>query len=195
MSLLGLLDKPNRTWFHLCFVGSRPMPVVAVNGSPSTTSKTHALAAAAIELVGDGTLIDVSALDADALLLRREHDSVRRALDTIAAADILILASPIYRATYSGLLKVVLDQLPADSLRGTAVVLVATAASPAHFLALDTGFRSLVASLAGWSVPTIVYATGDDFVDAVPGDAILADLRQALGEAAAIARSSAHELP
>jgi FMN reductase len=169
------------------------MPVVAVNGSPSTTSKTHALAAAALELAGGGTLVDVSALDADALLLRLEHDSVQRALDAIVAADILILASPIYRATYSGLLKVVLDQLPADSLHGTAVVLVATAASPAHFLAIDTGFRALVASLAGWSVPTIVYATGDDFVDSVPGDAILADLRQALGEAVAISRSWTHE--
>jgi FMN reductase len=160
---------------------------VAVNGSPSTTSKTHALAAAALELVGGGTLVDVSSLDADALLLRGDDDSVRRALEAVGSADVLVLATPVYRATFSGLLKLVLDQLPTEALRGTAVVLVATAASPAHFLALDTGLRAVVASLAGWSVPTVVYATGEDFtVDNVPGDAILTDLRLALAEATAV---------
>jgi FMN reductase len=163
------------------------MQVVAVNGSPSVTSKTHSLAAAALELAGGGTLIDVSTLDAEALLLRREHDSVNAAIDAIVGADVLILVTPVYRATYSGLLKVVLDQLPTDSLRGKAAVLAATAGSPAHFLALDTGLRAAVASLSGWSVPTVAYATGDDFAaDGQPGDRILETLRRAVEEARSI---------
>jgi FMN reductase len=164
------------------------MAAVAVNGSPSTTSKTHALAAAGLELAGGGTLIDVSALDAEALLLRREHDSVKAAVDAIATADVLVLVTPVYRATYSGLLKVVLDQLPTDALRGTATVLAATAGSPTHFLALDTGLRAAVASLSGWSVPTVVYATGDDFdADNRPLDGILATLGFAVAEAKSVA--------
>jgi FMN reductase len=160
---------------------------VAVNGSPSTTSKTHALAAAGLELAGGGTLVNVSELDAEALLLRREHDSVKAAVDAIATADVLILVTPVYRATYSGLLKVVLDQLPTDALRGTAAVLAATAGSPAHFLALDTGLRAAVASLAGWSVPTVAYATGDDFdADNHPLDGILTTLGRAVAEAKSV---------
>lgn len=164
------------------------MTAVAVNGSPSTKSKTHALAAAGLELAGGGTLIDVSTLDAEALLLRREHASVQGAIDAIAGADVLILATPVYRATYSGLLKVVLDQLPTDALRGTAAVLAATAASPAHFLALDTGLRAAVASLAGWSVPTVTYATGDDFSeDGRPSERVRATLERAIAEAQSVA--------
>jgi FMN reductase len=162
------------------------MSVVAVNGSPSPTSSTSALAHAAIELAGGGVVVNVGDLDADALLLRGEHESLRAALETITNATTLVLATPVYRATYSGLLKLVLDQLPPNALRGTAVVLAATAASELHFLALDTGGRSVVASLGGWTVPTVVYATPEGFVDKVPTEKTIGLLRRALREATTI---------
>ena len=162
-----------------------------MNGSPSTISKTHSLAAAALDIAGGGTLVNVSELDADALLLRGEHESVRDAIDALVGADVIVLVTPVYRATYSGLLKVVLDQLPTDALRGTAVLLAATAGSGAHYLALDTGLRAAVASLSGWSVPTVAYATGDDFdTDGQPGERILEALRRGVDEARTIAPSS-----
>ena len=127
-----------------------------MNGSPSTTSKTPALAA----------------------------ESVQGALDALLAADVIVLVTPVYRATYSGLLKLVLDQLPTDALAGKAVVLAATAGSGAHYLALDTGLRAVVASLSGWTVPTVAYATGDDFdADGSPGERILDALRRGVDEA------------
>jgi hypothetical protein len=65
--------------------------------------------------------------------------------------------------------------------------LVATAASPAHYLALDTGFRAVVASLEGWSVPTVVYATPADFDDDKrPGPGVRERLAAALAEATSI---------
>ena len=150
--------------------------LVAVNGSPSSTSKTHALATLAIELAGGGTIIDVGALDGDALLLRGEHESVRSALDAMTAARPLVLVTPVYRATYSGLLKLLLDQLSPETFAGTPVVLATTGGSPAHFLSIDTGVRTVVTSLGGWSVPTPVYATGADFDDAgSPGRATAFD--------------------
>ena len=79
------------------------------------------------------------------------------AIHAIDEADVLVLVTPIYRATYSGLLKVLLDQLPTAALVGKACVLAATAGGPLHFLSLDTSMRALVASLDGWSVPTVVY--------------------------------------
>ena len=96
---------------------------------------------------------------------------------------ILVLASPIYRATVTGALKSFLDRFPTDGLRSTAVVLMATAASPLHYLSLDTSGRALVASLGGWTVPTVVYATGDDFEDGAPGPTVMASIEQAVAEA------------
>ena len=165
------------------------MTVVAVNGSPSSTSSTSALARAALEVAGGGVLVNVGDLDADALLLRGEHSSVRDALAAIADATVLVLATPVYRATFSGLLKLVLDQLPPDSLRGVPVVLAATAGSDLHFLSLDTGCRAVVASLGGWTVPTVVYANPTAFVDKVPTEATLALLTRAVDEARLLAAS------
>jgi FMN reductase len=161
--------------------------LLAVNGSPSATSKTHALAEAAARLAG-GSVLDVSSIDADALLLRGGHPSLDGALARIADADRVVLATPIYRATYSGLLKVLLDQLPQDGLAGKGVVLVATGGSPAHYLGLDTGLRAVVASVHGWCVPTVVYATGADFDGSgAPSEAVLATLDTALREASRVA--------
>jgi FMN reductase len=163
------------------------MPIVAVNGSPSSGSSTGALAQAALDVAGEGMLVNVSDLDADALLLRAEHDSVRDAIAAIVDATIVVLATPVYRATFSGLLKVLLDQLPPDALHDTAVVLAANANSGAHYLALDTGGRAMVANLGGWTVPTVVYATPAGFVDKVPTAETVAAIRTALGEAATLA--------
>ena len=103
------------------------------------------------------------------------------------SAGILVLATPIYRATLNGTMKAFLDRFPTDGLQHTAVVLAATAAAPAHFLALDTGGRAAVASLGGWTVPTVVYATGADFTDGIPGPSILETLAAALGQARTLA--------
>jgi FMN reductase len=160
------------------------MDLLALNASHSTGSTTHQLAALAVELNGSGRVVDLAALDPAGLLGVGRDPSVDELLAAILAVDVLVLVTPIYRATYSGLLKVLFDQLPQSALRGVACALAATAASPAHYLALDTGVRSLVASLDGWTVPTVTYATPADFDDArQPGEAVRQRLEQALAEA------------
>lgn len=163
--------------------------VVAVSAGDSPTSKTRVLAKAAVELGGGGQLIDLLDLPADALLGRGRHPAVDDAVASATNARVLVLATPVYRATYSGALKAFLDRFPADALARTAVVLAATAGSPAHYLALDTGGRAVVASLGGWTVPAIVYATGADFTDGVPNPSLLESLGDALGQARMIAQA------
>ncbi|MGD9793702.1 MAG: NADPH-dependent FMN reductase [Acidimicrobiia bacterium] len=141
------------------------MGLIAINASHSTGSTTHNLAMLATEVHGSGDVYDLAALDPAALVGVGKDATVTKLLEAIPQASVLVFVTPIYRATYSGLLKIVLDQLPQAALRGIPVVLAATAASPAHFLALDTGGRALVASLEGWTVPTVVYATPADFDD------------------------------
>jgi FMN reductase len=164
--------------------------LLAINASHSIGSSTHHVAARAVELHGSGRVVDLASLDPAGLLGVAADPEVAALLEVIPRAVALVLVTPIYRATYSGLLKVLFDQLPTESLRGVPCVLAATAASPAHFLALDTGFRSLVASLGGWSVPTVVYATpGDLDGDKRPLPSVDDALRAALAEADAIRRS------
>jgi len=159
------------------------MTVVAINGSP-TAGRTKALALGALEVAGEGSLVDVTELDADALLYRGTHPSVDDAVAALLGADVLVIVTPMYRATFSGVLKCLFDLLPPGALKGTACVLGATGGSRDHFLALDTGLRSMVASLEGWSVPTVVYATGDQVdPEAGPNDEVRGLLAQALAEA------------
>jgi FMN reductase len=157
--------------------------LVAINGSP-TAGRTRALAVGAVDLAGEGRLVEVGHLDADALLARGAHASVDGAVAAIVSADVLVIVTPMYRATYSGALKCLFDLLPAGGLRGTACVLAGTGGSRDHFLALDTGLRAMVASLEGWAVPTVVYATAEQVdPEQGPDDEINGLLLQALAEA------------
>jgi len=161
--------------------------LVVVSSGDSATSKTRAVAEAALELGGGGRLIDLIQLPADALLGRSRHAAVDDAVAAASAASVLVLATPIYRATYNGSIKAFLDRFGPDALSRTAVVWVGTAAAPGHFLALDTGGRAVVASLKGWTVPTVVYATGADFTDGRPSAPVLEVLQVALDEAETVA--------
>jgi FMN reductase len=162
--------------------------IVAVSGADSPTSKTRALVKALVDERG-GELIDLLELPADALLGRREDEAVARSVASASEADVLIVATPVYRATYTGAIKAFFDRFAPRALAKTAVVLVATAGIKEHFLTLDTGGRSLIASLEGWTVPQVVYATGDDFVDGTPSEALLETLRTAVDQAEAVART------
>jgi FMN reductase len=161
--------------------------LVVVSSGDSATSKTRAVAEAALELGGGGRLVDLIELPPDALLGRSRHAAVDEAVAAASGASVLVLATPIYRATYNGTIKAFLDRFGPDALSRTAVIWVGTAAAPGHFLALDTGGRAVVASLKGWTVPTVVYATGADFIDGRPSGHVLDDLRTALDEAATLA--------
>ena len=162
------------------------MRLVAVSGADSPTSKTRALVAAVVD-ERDGELIDLAQLSADGLLGRSDDAHVARAVESASNADVLIVATPVYRATYTGAIKAFFDRFAPRALARTAVVLVATALAKEHFLSLDTSGRALIASLEGWTVPTVVYATADDFEDGRPGAAILARLRAAVDEAERLA--------
>ncbi len=171
---------------------SESIDLLALNGSPSTNSKTHALGALGVELAGAGRVIDLSELDAEGLLGRRSAPDVVAALDEIRSARVVLVVTPVYRATYSGLLKVLFDQFEQNALANVVCILAATGGSTHHFLALDTGLRPLVASLAGISVPTAVYATGEDFGgDGRPGESLRSRLEAAIREATALAEATA----
>lgn len=73
--------------------------------------------------------------------------------DRVAHSDLVVVASPTYKATYTGLLKAFLDRYPTDGLQGVVAVAVMTGGAPVHALSVEVHLRPLLVEL-GASVPT-----------------------------------------
>lgn len=89
--------------------------------------------------------------------------ALQERLDAIVEADALIVSTPIYSASYSGLFKMLIDVLPADSLRGKPVLLGATGGTARHSLAIDHALRPLFAYLGALVAPVAVFAASEDW--------------------------------
>ncbi|MCU1369331.1 MAG: reductase [Ilumatobacteraceae bacterium] len=163
---------------------------LAVNGSPSHPSRSRTLAVHVLELLGGGDVLDLADLDPAALLALRSDPAVDAAVVLVAAAPILVVATPVYRATYTALTKTIFDLQPQGALAGTVVIPIATGYSAEHRLAIDHGLRPLVASLDGWTTPTGIYATRADLGDdGSISDAVCAAADAAVAEARALAQA------
>ena len=90
-------------------------------------------------------------------------------LDAIVEADAVIVSTPIYSASYSGLFKMLVDVLPKDSLRGRPVLLGATGGTARHSLAIDHALRPLFAYLGALVAPTAVFAASEDWGSVAAG--------------------------
>lgn len=126
--------------------------VLALSGSPSRASRTALLAehtTADLRVRGHQThVLALRDLPAAPLLAADIHDpTLARAVSRVAEADALVVATPIYKAAYSGLLKTFLDLLPQHAFAGKPVLPLATGGSPAHVLALDYALRPVLTAL------------------------------------------------
>jgi FMN reductase len=160
---------------------------VAISGSPSRQSKSRGLLAHAVDGLArhavPGVLIDLCDLPADALLGRARVPAVDAALETVAAARLVVVGTPVYRASFSGLLKVFFDLFPQDALAGKVAIAVATGAGPAHALVVDHALRPLLASVGALVVPTGIYGTDSQFGPDGPDSPLLAHVDRAVSEA------------
>ena len=156
--------------------------IVVLAGSPSANSRTVALTEhIAARLRGHGhqvRTVRVRDLPAEALLTAdARNPRIAEVVDAIAAADGIVVASPVYKAAYSGVLKTLLDLLPQFALTDKVVLPVVTGGSPAHVLALDYALRPVLSSLGahhivqGWFVLDRHIETGEN---SAVGDVLLA---------------------
>jgi FMN reductase len=168
------------------------MSVLLIAGSPSERSRSAALLDRVGRLLaaGRGTLIDrLSVRDLPPQALMQAdfgHPAVQDATRRVAEAQAIVVATPVYKAAYSGVLKLLLDLLPQTAFKGKVVLPLATGGSPHHMLALDYALRPVLQSLAARHILPGVYAT-DAQVALTPEDAyvIHPDIDARLGEAAA----------
>jgi FMN reductase len=84
-------------------------------------------------------------------------------LDAITEADAVVVVTPVYAASYSGLFKMLVDVLPKDALRDTPVLLGATGGTARHSLAIDHALRPLFAHLGALVAPVAVFAASEDW--------------------------------
>src|SRR5271155_957410 len=91
--------------------------------------------------------------------------ATREAVDRIAAAAAVLIAAPVYRASFPGVLKNLLDIAPVGALQGKPVGIVAMGGSAHHYLAVDTQLRQVLGWFGALVAPTGVYLTGTDFHD------------------------------
>lgn len=147
--------------------------ILTISAGLSQPSSTRLLAdrltTAAIGELGDATSTEVIELReyahdiTDTLLTGFANQQLRPVLGKLAQADGLILVSPTFAASYSGLFKSFVDSIDPDSLRGKPVLLAATGGTERHSLVLEHALRPLLAYLRAQPVPTAVYAAGADW--------------------------------
>lgn len=131
----------------------RDRRVVVLVGNPRPKSRTHNIAARAARAVAPGAdteTVDLTVI-ASRLLRPEPSPAVEDAVEQVRSADLLIVASPTYKGTYTGLLKAFLDQVP--SLAGVAALPILVMGSPRHALAVEVHLRPLLVEL-GATVPT-----------------------------------------
>lgn len=88
---------------------------------------------------------------------------LKSAQDALAAADGVIVVTPVFSASYSGLFKSFFDVLEQDTLADKPILLAATAGTARHSLVLEHALRPLFAYLHAVPVPTSVFAASDDW--------------------------------
>lgn len=147
--------------------------VVTVSGNLGARSRTRALIDAVVEgvetqipihrtdiVIGEltpdlGTLTDPKAIP----------PRVAAALAAIAGADLLVVGTPVYKGSYTGLFKHLIDFIDPNALGGVPVVLTATGGSPRHALVIEHQLRPLFGFFLAHTVPTGVFAQDSDFTD------------------------------
>ena len=164
------------------------MKLLGLSGSPTERSKTLLAIEVAVEHVADAypsvetEIVNVRDYDVqfcDGRDPARYEGDTRKIIDKIVEADALIVGTPMYRATYTGILKNVFDLIPNDALHGKPVGIVATGGSDHHFLAIEHELKPLIGFFQAHALPGAVYAKSEDYENGVlVSEGVVKSLRQ-----------------
>lgn len=158
------------------------MRITAVSAGLGTPSSTRLLAdqlaaAAEANLRGAGQQVELDVVElrplahplADHLLTGFAPPELAEAMERVGGADALIVVTPVFAASYSGLFKTFFDVVDRDLLAGKPVQVAATAGSARHSLVLDHALRPLFSHLRALVLPTGVFAASEDFGSTADG--------------------------
>jgi FMN reductase len=148
--------------------------LLAISGSLSESSRTALLTGHLVRRLSLAGLraehVRVRDLPAaDLLAGRTDRPALRRVLEAVASANGLVVASPVYQAAYSGLLKSFLDLLPRAGLAGKTVMPLMTGGSTAHTLAIDYALRPVLSALGARHIVRGVFVLDEAIVSHADG--------------------------
>ena len=124
------------------------LKTAVVVGNPKPRSRTHAAATTlARELTGTEPDLVVDLADVAGGLFDWNDATVPGLVEQVAGSDLVVVASPTYKAAYTGLLKAFLDRLPGGGLAGVVAVPLMLGAGPGHALAVETSLRPVLTEL------------------------------------------------
>lgn len=130
------------------------MTTAVVVGNPKPRSRTLQAASSVVEqLTGAPPDLVFDLADFGAGLLDWADEAVSAAVAEVKAADLVVVASPTYKASYTGLLKVFLDRFGAGSLADVTAVALMLGGDWRHSLAPEAFLKPVLAEL-GTSLPT-----------------------------------------
>jgi FMN reductase len=130
------------------------MKVGIIVGNPKPRSRTYDAAVHVLaELTGSEPEVAIDVVDLGPGLLGWGDPAVASAVEAVKSLDLMIVASPTYKATYTGLLKLFLDQFGAGSLDGAIAIPLMLGAGPAHALAPELSLKPVLSEI-GASTPT-----------------------------------------
>lgn len=167
------------------------MNVLGINGSVKQPSRTACVVSHILASIERRASVSVDAIDlavaAPVLFRALRADQLdgpgRKIIDAVEAADVLVVGSPVYRASYTGALKHLFDLVDFRALQGKRVVLAATGGTPLHGLMLEHQFRPLFGFFGAVTAPTTVYAVEADFTEyTLSNPAVEARIERAVAE-------------
>lgn len=169
--------------------------LVALSGNVRRPSRTRALVEGIAQEIARRASVDVEVydlLDAGAGLgaafERRDlSPEALRVVRAVEDADALVVGSPVYKGSYTGLFKHLFDFVDPAALVDKPVVLTATGGGPRHALVVEHQLRPLFGFFTALTTPTAVYASDGDFSDGRLADAgVRARAEAAAGQLAAL---------
>lgn len=157
--------------------------IIGLSGNLDRPSKTRALirtvvATAASQFEATGEIYDLADFGRSLGSARRAGDldvSARVALEAILTADALVVGSPVYKGSYTGLFKHLIDLVDPLALSGKPVLLTATGGGDRHALVIEHQLRPLFGFFEAQTLPTGLYAADRDFNDGQPASPALMD--------------------
>jgi FMN reductase len=169
--------------------------LLMIVGAATAPGRLAAAIAFAAETAGGGATVDILNLAetpveiCDGRALDAYGEGTRDAVARITAASAVLIGAPVYRASFPGVLKNLLDITPVEALQNKPVGIVAMGGSPHHYLAVDGQLRPVLAWFGALVAPTSVYLTGGDFRDGqLASDSARNDLAALTGTLITLAR-------
>ncbi|MDN3028883.1 FMN reductase [Streptomyces sp. S.PB5] len=147
------------------------MKLVVVSAGLSVPSSTRLLGDRLAGAVSRRAQVEVRVVELRELAVEIAHNftngfpgrALSDAIDAVTGADGLIVVTPVFSASYSGLFKSFFDVIEPDALAGKPVLIAATGGTARHSLILEHALRPLFAYLKAVVVPTGVYAASEDW--------------------------------